>query len=125
LRQESSGKEEVLDALKPFSATLRVTNPVRQSLASSRKRVLRAVLGRPSPRSVDSQSQSRALEPRKNLVVGAFVVDATGAVLAHFSGLVCPVLPGSENRAKGQQGCRGTWEALVVSLRIVPDVGTG
>ena len=39
-RQESSGKEEV-GSLKPFSGTLRVTNPVRKSRASSRKRVLR------------------------------------------------------------------------------------
>ena len=57
--------------------------------------------------------------------MGAFVVDIAGAAPAHRMGLMRVVLPGSENRAKGQQGCRGTWEALVVSLRTVPDVGTG
>jgi hypothetical protein len=37
----SSGKENHLKNVKPFIETLRVTNPVRQSRASSRKRVLR------------------------------------------------------------------------------------
>jgi hypothetical protein len=60
LRQESSGKEDVLDALKPFIAALRVTNPARESLASDRKRVLRRVWQR-TGRSVNSQSQSRCL----------------------------------------------------------------
>jgi hypothetical protein len=41
LRHESLGKEEETRTQKPSSGTLRVTNPVRQSLASSRKRVLR------------------------------------------------------------------------------------
>ena len=36
----SSGEEESFDS-KPFIGTLRVTNPARQSRASSRKRVLR------------------------------------------------------------------------------------
>jgi hypothetical protein len=44
-------------------------------------------------------------------------VDIAGAAPAHRNGLVCPVLPGSENRAKGPEGCRGTWEALRASLR--------
>ena len=52
-------------------------------------------------------------------------MDIAGAVSAHRKGLVCSVLPGSKNRAKGQKGCPGTWEALPASLRIIPDVGTG
>ncbi len=40
--------------MKPFIETLRVTNPVRQSRASSRKRVLRGER-RLSLRSVDSE----------------------------------------------------------------------
>jgi hypothetical protein len=45
------GKGESSQNVKPFIETLRVTNPVRQSRASSRKRVLRGG-GQPSPRSV-------------------------------------------------------------------------
>ena len=48
--------------VKPFIGTLRVTNPVRQSRASSRKRVLRGD-GRPSLRSVDSEIKRCAIEP--------------------------------------------------------------
>ena len=42
--------------MKPFIGTLRVTNPVRQSWTSGRKRVLRGD-GRLSLRSVDSEMQ--------------------------------------------------------------------
>ena len=62
----SLGKEEETRTQKPFAGTLRVTNPARQSLASSRKRVLRG--GRRLPlRSVDSQCLGRAIEPRKHI----------------------------------------------------------
>ena len=54
--------------MKPFIETLRVTNPVRQSRASSRKRVLRGG-GRPSLRSVDSEIKRCVIEPRNFLVV--------------------------------------------------------
>ena len=54
-----------------------LTNPARQSLASSRKRVLRGG-GRPPLRSVDSESQCRAIEPRNLLLAGATVVDTSG-----------------------------------------------
>jgi len=57
----SSGEEE--HDVKPFDGTLRVINPVRQSRASSRKRVLRGD-GRPSLRSVDSEIKRYAIEPR-------------------------------------------------------------
>ena len=54
-----------------------LTNPARQSLASSRKRVLRGG-GRPPLRSVDSESQCRATEPRNLLLAGATVVVTSG-----------------------------------------------
>jgi hypothetical protein len=54
--------------VKPFIGTLRVTNPVRQSRASSRKRVLRGER-RLSLRSVDSEIKRSAIEPRNLLVV--------------------------------------------------------
>src|SRR5947209_3631464 len=50
--------------VRSFVATLRGTIPARQSLASSRKRVLRPPWQR-AGRSVNSQSPSRAIEPRK------------------------------------------------------------
>jgi hypothetical protein len=53
--------------VKPFIETLRVTNPVRQSRASSRKRVLRGG-GQPSLRSVDSEIKRCVIEPRNFLV---------------------------------------------------------
>jgi hypothetical protein len=40
LRQEAR-ERRIVTNVKPFIGTLRVTNPVRQSRASSRKRVLR------------------------------------------------------------------------------------
>ena len=40
LRQEAR-KRRIISSVKPFTGTLRVTNPVRQSRASSRKWVLR------------------------------------------------------------------------------------
>jgi hypothetical protein len=36
------------------------------------------------------------------IIVGAFVVDIAGAMPTRRNGLTCSVLPGSENRAKGQ-----------------------
>ena len=53
-----------------------LANPARQSLASSRKRVLRG--GRKLQlRSVDSESQCRAIEPRNLLIAEATVVDTS------------------------------------------------
>ena len=54
--------------MKPSIGTLRVTNPVRQSRASSRKRVLRGER-RLSLRSVDSEIKRCAIEPRNILFV--------------------------------------------------------
>ena len=63
--------------MKPFIGTLRVTNPVRQSRASSRKRVLRGG-GRPSLRSVDSEIKRCAIEPRNFLVVSPRLCQTRG-----------------------------------------------
>ena len=59
--------------LKPCTGTLRVCNPARQRLATSRERVLRGV-GEPALRSVDSECAGRVIEPRNKFVVGADVV---------------------------------------------------
>jgi hypothetical protein len=66
LAPRSSGEED--RNVKPLIGTLRVTNPVRQSRASSRKRVLRGG-GRPPLRSVDSEIKRCVIEPRNFLVV--------------------------------------------------------
>jgi hypothetical protein len=67
LRQDNLGKE---DRCKGIQLETFRRNPVgKQShpveLASSRKRVLRRMVGQPTRRSVDSQCQSRANEPRE------------------------------------------------------------
>ena len=60
--QASLRKEKETRTRKPFMQPCGLTNPARQSLASSRKRVLHG--GRRLPlRSVDSESQCRAIEP--------------------------------------------------------------
>jgi hypothetical protein len=64
--------------VKPFIETLRVTNPVRQSRASSRKRVLRGD-GQPSLRSVDSEINRCLIEPRNFLVVSLRLCQMRGA----------------------------------------------
>src|SRR6516164_6455489 len=58
------GGNDASPLLKPFVVTRWVASPTRQSLASSRKRVLRAAVRRPTPRSVDSERQGPAIEPR-------------------------------------------------------------
>ena len=63
--------------MKPFDGTLRVSNPARQSRASSRKRVLRGG-GRPSLRSVDSEIKRRVIEPRNFLVVSLRIGQSRG-----------------------------------------------
>ena len=64
--------------MKPFIGTLRVTNPARQSRASSRKRVLRGER-RLSLRSVDSEIKRCAIEPRNFLVVSPRPWSVAGA----------------------------------------------
>ena len=52
-------------------------------------------------------------------------MDIAGAMPTRRDGLACSVLPGSNNRAKGQWVVREPWEALIASLRQCPDVGAG
>ena len=39
----------------------------------------------------------------------------TGAISTHCTGLVGPILPGSESRAHAQWGSLGTWEIPLIS----------
>ena len=89
--------------LKPFAGALRVTNPVRQSRASSRKRVLRGG-GRPSPRSVDSEIKRCVIEPRNFLVVSPRLGQSRGPrqALATLGPISVP----------GHTGVGGTWRMI-------------
>ena len=89
--------------MKPFIETLRVTNPVRQSRASSRKRVLRGD-GRPSLRSVDSEIKRCVIEPRNFLVVSPRLCQSRGPSLA----LATPGPTG----VPGHTGVGGTWRMI-------------
>lgn len=119
----SSGKEDD-ERQKPFITTLRVTKPVRQRLASGRKRVLR-LTWRHAGRSVNSESQGRAIEPRKLESRGSLRLGHSGghADAPYWPGVFGPA--GVEEQGVGTVGCPGTWEALLASLRIIPAVGTG
>src|SRR5271157_6411561 len=84
--------------------TLRVTNPVRQSRASSRKRVLRGD-GRPSLRSVDSEIKRCVIEPRNFLVVSPRLGRPRGPSQA----LATPGPTG----VPGHTGVGGTWRMII------------
>src|SRR5271157_5807318 len=102
LAPRSSEKEERY--VNPFIETLRVTNPVRQSRASSRKRVLRGD-GRPSPRSVDSEIKRCVIEPRNFIVVSLRRGQSRGPrqALATLGPISVP----------GHTGVGGTWRMIV------------
>ena len=102
LAPRSSGKENQSN-VKPFIGTLRVTNPVRQSRASSRKRVLRGG-GRPPLRSVDSEIKRCVIEPRNFLVVSPRLGHSRGSSLA----LATPGPTG----VPGHTGVGGTWRMI-------------
>ena len=89
--------------MKPFAGTLRVTNPVRQSRASSRKRVLRGG-GRPPLRSVDSEIKRCVIEPRNFLVVSLRRGQTRGPrqALATLGPISVP----------GHTGVGGTWRMI-------------
>jgi len=89
--------------LKPFAGTLRVTNPVRQSRASSRKRVLRGER-RLSLRSVDSEIKRCVIEPRNFVVVSPRLGQTRGPCRA-----LAPLGP---NRVPGHTGVGGTWRMI-------------
>ena len=97
------GKGESSQNVKPFIETLRVTNPVRQSRASSRKRVLRGD-GRPSLRSVDSEIKRCVIEPRNYLVVSPRLGHSRGPSQA----LATPGPTG----VPGHTGVGGTWRMI-------------
>jgi hypothetical protein len=87
--------------VKPFIGTLRVSNPARQSRASSRKRVLRGD-GRPSLRSVDSEIKRCVIEPRNIIVVSPRLGQSRGPSQAtnSWSTQACLVTPGSEEHGE-------------------------
>ena len=111
-----------LETRKPFVGTLRVANPARQSLAGSRKRVLRGE-GRPSLRSVDSQCQGRVIEPRK-LLVGALVLVRRGgrADTSQWPGVSGPA--GVGEQGQGTSGVPGNLGDPSVST-VYSGSGTG
>ena len=94
--------------MKPFIETLRVTNPVRQSRASSRKRVLRGG-GQPSLRSVDSEIKRCVIEPRNFLVVSPRRGRPRGPSQA-----LATLGPTS---VPGHTGVEGTWRMIMWVLR--------
>ena len=89
--------------MKPFTGTLRVTNPVRQSRASSRKRVLRGG-GRPPLRSVASQIKRCVIEPRNFLVVSL----RRGQTRGPSQALAAP----GPISVPGHTGVGGTWRMI-------------
>ena len=64
---------------------------------------LAPVRGRPRRRSVDSDRRSRVIEPRKESIVGAFVVRSAGAVPECRIRLGTTARPGSESRADAER----------------------
>ena len=80
--------------------------PPGQAWPSSRKRVLRGE-ERSSLRSVDSQSQGFAIEPRNLPSREPSSLTHAGATSARRNGLARSVLPGSKNTAKGHSGWPG------------------
>ena len=102
------GKGESSHNVKPFDGTLRVTNPVRQSRASSRKRVLRGGR-RLSLRSVDSEIKRYVIEPRNFLVVSLRLGRKRGPSQA----LATPGPTG----VPGHTGVGGTWRMIARVLR--------
>jgi hypothetical protein len=72
------------------------------------------VSGQPGLRSVDSESESHAIELRKSLVE-AFSVPLLGAVSPRRDGESSAVPPESEEHGQtGDGGLAGTWEVLTV-----------
>ena len=61
-------------------------------------------------RSVNSECRSRVIEPRKNDVVGAFVVRTAGAAPERRQRQGAEARPGSESAARASGFSLGTWE---------------
>jgi hypothetical protein len=91
---------------KPFVGTLRVIKPVRQRLASDRKRVLRGGgVTRPAKRR--QPVPSCVIEPRKS-VVGALVVVRARAVSVRCNGLAYRSCRGRRTGHRHNGGSSGT-----------------
>ena len=108
------GKGESSHNVKPFKETLRVTNPVRQSRASSRKRVLRGA-GRPSPRSVDSEIKRCVIEPRnyhRREPSSWTLAGAEPGISYTWTHRRAWSHRGRRNMADDRTGFTGTWETL-------------
>ena len=84
-----------------------LTNPARQSLASSRKRVLRGG-GRLPLRSVDSESQCHAIEPRNLCSREPPLLTQAGAAPRRRNGLACIGPTGVLEQGEGHEGRSGT-----------------
>ena len=109
--------------MKPFKETLRVTNPVRQSRASSRKRVLRGA-GRPSPRSVDSEIKRCAIEPRNYHRREPSFWTHAGAepgISYTWTHRRAWSHRGRRNMADDRTGFTGTWETLPSPSQCRPE----
>ena len=122
LRQEAWERRKRLELRNLSSEPCGLTNPARQSLASSRKRVLRGE-GRPSLRSVDSQCPGRAIEPRK-IIAGVLALVSRGDRVdtPQWPGVSGPA--GVEEQGQGTRGFPGNLGAPSVSTDISGS-GTG
>ena len=111
MRQESLGKEEEPRTRKPFVGTLRVINPVRQSLASSRKRVLRGVGVTRTAKRRQRVPKAVLIEPRNDISREPTSFDSAEAASRHRNGLATRSRRGRRT-GHGHGGSPGTWETL-------------
>jgi hypothetical protein len=95
-----------------------LTSPARQSLASSRKRVLRG--GRRLPlRSVDSESQCRAIEPRNLCLREPPLLTQAGAAPGRLNGLACFGPTGVQEQGVRTRGSLGHLRDPAISVVTV------
>ena len=114
----ASGKLEKGEEIELGNLSLQpcgLTNPARQSLASSRKRVLRGG-GRPPLRSVDSESQCRAIEPRNLCSREPPLLTQAGAVPMRRTGLAYFGPTGVQEQGAGTRGSIGNLRDPAVSV---------
>jgi hypothetical protein len=90
-----------------------LTNPTRQSLASTRNRVLRGGR-RLSLRSVDSECLGRAIEPRKIIARAVVLVSHGGRA----DTALWPGVPGPAGVEEQGQGTRGVSRELGLSCVV-------
>jgi hypothetical protein len=104
--------------------TLRVINPARERLATTRKRTLRSVTAR-GARSVWSECQSRVIESRNSddrsglsdcARGGSTDMHAVSRGILSARAMCMEAGPGSENVAEAYWGIRGSWESPRVLL---------